>query len=249
MTTAALAPARWEPPSAVRARGTLAVIAGAGEGVRVYERFGRRLAVDGYTVGVFETSDAAGAAAWLAEAETAPRVLVGADAGAAAALALAVAAADAAAATDATVDGVVVAGLASPGTPAAPADQRTACPVHLGVLAESDAAATRAVDPSAAADLPGPDALAGLAVPVLAIHGAADAVTAPAAARRTLSPIPTLELVETVDGLHDALNDVSHRSVAATIVLWLERLRGAGVQHPIVRPASPAQTLQEGATR
>jgi hypothetical protein len=79
-------------------------------------------------------------------------------------------------------------------------------------------------------------------VPVLAIHGGADAIAPFARAREVLASVPEIELVETVDGLHDALNDQSHRSVAARIVLWLERLRGAGVRHPLVRDVAPEET-------
>lgn len=222
----AAAPALWTPPAAVRVRGALAVVAGAGESVRVYERFGRRLAADGYVVAVFEAPAAAEASAWLAAQEHAPRVLVGSDRGAAVVLALA--------AAGAPVHGVIVAGVpvGSGDDALAGAAQRTACPVHLGVLGEATA---QAVAAAPAIDVPDAAALGRVGIPVLAIHGGADAIAPLAAARDALAGLPELELVETVDGLHDALNDVSHRSVAATIVLWLERLRGAGVQNPIVR--------------
>jgi len=226
MTDTLAAPALHEPPAAVRVRGVLALVAGGGESARVYERFGRRIAADGYVVGVFETADAEAAAAWLAAREDAPRVLAGSDRGAAAVLALA--------AAGAAVEGVVVAGLPAGGADDADADaaERTACPVHLGVLAEP---AARAAAPAIEVAVPDASALASVAVPVLAIHGGADTLAPLAAARDALAAIPSLELVETVGGLHDALNDQSHRSVAATIVLWLERLRGAGIDAPIVR--------------
>jgi alpha-beta hydrolase superfamily lysophospholipase len=67
-------------------------------------------------------------------------------------------------------------------------------------------------------------------VPTLVVHGAGDPVTPVATVREVF---PEAELVTVVGGRHDILNDVSHRSVAATIVLFLERLRlGA----PIVEP-------------
>jgi alpha-beta hydrolase superfamily lysophospholipase len=78
--------------------------------------------------------------------------------------------------------------------------------------------------------------LAAIAVPVLAFHGSADTVSPISEAGALLSAVPDIELIETVDGLHDALNDQSHRSVAASIVLWLERLRNGDVHTPIVRP-------------
>lgn len=224
-STALVTPALWAPPEGVRVRGALALVAGAGETPRVYERFGRRIAADGYVVGVFETGDGGAATAWLTQQEDAPRVLVGSDAGAASVLALA--------ASGAQIDGVVVAGLPVAGISddtAAP-EARTACPVHLGVLADT-ATASSDVAP---VEIPDAAALGSIAVPVLAIHGGADAIAPFARAREVLASVPELELVETVDGLHDALNDQTHRSVAARIVLWLERLRGAGVRHPIVR--------------
>ena len=235
MTSTALdAPALWAPPPSVRTRGTLALVAGAGESARVYERFGRRLSVDGYLVGVFEAAAADHAAAWLGLQDVSPRVLVGSDAGAAAALRLAVAHA-------APADGVILAGLPA-GDPRQDviAEARTSCPVHLGVLASDDAAALTVELPL---DIEIPDAatLRALAVPVLAIHGGADAIAPFAEARDVLAALPELELVETVGGLHDALNDQSHRSVAATIVLWLERLRGSAVGSSVVRTVSRSQ--------
>lgn len=223
-STSLVAPALWSAPPPVRVRGTLAVVGGIGETPRVYERFGRRLAADGYVVGVFDPDAATDAAAWLAAQPVGPRVLVGSDSGAAAVLAL----------TEG-VDGVIVAGLPVTGAAGGSAEERTACPLHLGVLSEATVAATGHVE------IPDAATLAALAVPLLAIHGGADPVAPFAQASAVLEVIPELELVETVDGLHDALNDQTHRSVAARIVLWLERLRGAGVRHPLVRDARPQE--------
>lgn len=221
-----VAPAVWAPPAAVRIRGTLALLAGAGEDAEVYRRFGARIAADGYVVGVFAADETADATAWLGAQGDAPRVLVGSDRGAAAVL-------TALAAGLEGIDGAIVAGTPAAGADDSAADDaaRTACPVHLGVLG-----ATRAETPVAAPiALPSAAALAGIRTPVLAIHGGADTIAPLDAARAALRGLPALEFVETVGGLHDALNDQSHRSVAATIVLWLERLRGAGVDQPIVR--------------
>lgn len=220
MTTTS-SPALWAPPA--RVRGTLAVVAGRGERAGVYERFGRRLSSDGYTVAVFD-EDAEAASAWLSEATDTPRVLVGSDAGAAAVLRLA--------AEGATVDAVVVAGTLVDAELALPsAAERTACPLHLGVLTTE--ASTDGV--AAAEPLPAPADLAAIEVPVLAVHGGADTVSPLAEVVDALRAVPDLEIVETVDGLHDALNDQSHRSVAASLVQWLERLRGGDVHAPIVR--------------
>jgi len=220
-------PALWEPAAGVRVRGTLAVVGGRDESARVYERLGRRIAADGYVVGVFETAQARQAQEWLAGQDAAPRVLVGSDAGAAAVLT--------ALAERAPVDGAIVAGTpVGAGGTAPDARVRTACPVHLGVLGE---ASSHAEHGAAEASLPDGGFLRGIRVPVLAVHGGDDAVAPFAATADYLGALPGLELVETVGGLHDALNDQSHRSVAARVVLWLERLRAGDVSAPIVRDA------------
>jgi pimeloyl-ACP methyl ester carboxylesterase len=218
--------ALWEPAPGVRVRGTLAVIGGRDEAARVYERFGRRIATDGYVVGVFETAEQQDAREWLWAQDVAPRVLVGSDAGAAAVL-TALAERD-------QVDGAIVAGtpVGSDDTAAPDAAARSACPVHLGVLGD---ASSHAVHDAAQASLPDAGFLEGVTVPVLAVHGGADTIAPFDAATGYLATLPALEVVETVDGLHDALNDHSHRSVAAHVVLWLERLRAGDVSTPIVR--------------
>ncbi|OLT18177.1 hypothetical protein BJF78_12065 [Pseudonocardia sp. CNS-139] len=107
-------------------------------------------------------------------------------------------------------------------------EARTACPTHQalldtderlrrGALAEQVPAAWhRRADP------------ARIGVPVLGLHGAADTVTPLDAARGWYARVPDAELVSIAGGRHDALNDQTHRTAAATVVLFLERLR-AGV--------------------
>ncbi|HCS62346.1 MAG TPA: lysophospholipase, partial [Microbacterium sp.] len=123
MTSTSSPAALWP---AARVRGTLAVVTGRGERAPVYERFAQRISADGYTVAIFE-ADADAAAAWIATAD-APRVLVGSDTGAASVLRLL--------SQGEEVDAAIIAG-----TPVdvegstQPADaERTACPLHLGVL-------------------------------------------------------------------------------------------------------------------
>jgi alpha-beta hydrolase superfamily lysophospholipase len=215
-------------PSA-RVRGTLALIAGRDETAAIYRRFGSRISADGYTVGVFEGPDAAAAVAWLGDQPDSPRVLVGSDTGASAVL-TALAQGDIA-------DAAIVAGVVVD-VERTPTDaERTACPVHLGVLAEQHAATAPVLDDDLAARLPESADLAAISVPVLAVQGGSDPVSPIAQALAVLSSIPDVEVIETVDGLHDALNDQTHRSVAASIVLWLERLRTGDVHAPIVRSA------------
>lgn len=212
------------------------MIAGRDETAAVYRRFGLRLSADGYAVGVFEGADATAAASWLGDQPDAPRVLVGSDTGASAVL-TALAQGDVA-------DAAIVAGIVVDVEHTPTDAERTACPVHLGVLAEQHAASTQDAPvpepvegPESAVGLPDPADLAAISVPVLAVHGGADPVSPFAQAQAALAAIPDLEVVETVDGLHDALNDQTHRSVAASIVLWLERLRAGDVHAPIVRHA------------
>ncbi|GAB3600582.1 alpha/beta hydrolase [Microbacterium tumbae] len=227
MTTSAEPRAIWTP--AARVRGTLAVVTGRGELAPVYERFGRRLSADGYTVAVFEDG-ADAAASWLVGAEDAPRVLVGSDSGAAGVLRVL--------AQGAAVDAAIVAGVPVDGSAGQPADaQRTACPLHLGVLGRAEAR----TDAIVAEELPSAEWLAAISVPVFAVHGGADEVSPFDRAADALSAIGGLELLETVDGLHDALNDQQHRSVAASLVQWLERLRTGEVHAPIVRTARRAE--------
>jgi alpha-beta hydrolase superfamily lysophospholipase len=70
--------------------------------------------------------------------------------------------------------------------------------------------------------------LAAVRVPVLALHGAADPVSPLDAARTEYAAAPAAELVSLTGGRHDALNDISHRTSAATVLLFLERLRAGG---------------------
>lgn len=214
---------------AARPRGVVAVVTGRGELAPVYQRFGQRLSADGYTVAVFE-ADADAAASWIADsgieiAADAPRVLAGSDTGAASVLRVL--------SQGARADAAILAGTPVDTTAPQPGDaERTACPLHLGVLGSKDARTTDIV----AHSIPEAADLAAISVPVLAFHGADDAVSPIDEAAVLLGAVPDLELIETVDGLHDAFNDQSHRSVAATIVLWLERLRAGDVHEPVVRP-------------
>jgi len=99
-------------------------------------------------------------------------------------------------------------------------EARSACPTHRGVLGNGG------VTPGALFSSPIPTELIGDSgfrtdLPTLGLHGDADPVS-PLAAARAGYPAT---LVAIAGGRHDVLNDVTHRSVAATIVLFLERLR------------------------
>jgi alpha-beta hydrolase superfamily lysophospholipase len=222
-----LACAEWNEPDGVTPRGTVIVVPGRGEQAGLYERFGRRLGSDRYRVRAVADPvtdpDAVRAqvAGYLAEpGRPSPVVLAGSDTGALFAAWLA---------ASEPVDALILAG--APVAPGAAAgsfddelDARTTCPVHRGKLASA------ALRPGALYE-PVPDgwaqraALSALTVPVLALHGQDDPVSPLGAARAWYAGAPGAELVSIARGRHDILNDQMHRSVAASAVLFLERLR------------------------
>ncbi|WP_377320131.1 alpha/beta hydrolase [Pimelobacter simplex] len=218
----------WDEPAGGTPRGTLVVLPGRGETPVSYERFGRRLSGDAWRVRLvpvdLDDLDATREhveKALADEALPAPKVLVGTDTGATLAALLA---------PTLAVDGVVLAGLALPRAGGAPTwetweeevEARTACPVHRRVIAEDEGFARGALDqplPWRSVRLVAPGK------PVLVLHGTADTVTPVGAALTAYDALPdaVVRLVE--GGRHDVLNDASHRSVAATTVLFLESLR------------------------
>lgn len=217
--------AAWDEPVGGTPRGTLIVLPGRGETAASYERFGKRLAADAYKVRLVAVSlddldDAVDTVGKLLADESlpSPKVLVGSDSGATLAATLA---------DEVPVDAVVLAGIALPDSAGVGSWEdevaaRTACPVHTRVIGEDAGFQRGALNeplPWASLELAPPDK------PLLVLHGADDPVTAASAA---LAPFRTagsarLRLVQ--GGRHDVLNDASHRSVAATLVLFLESLR------------------------
>ncbi|MGW6268867.1 alpha/beta hydrolase [Streptomyces sp. NPDC055060] len=239
----------WQPPTGIAPRGTLIVLPGRGEHGLIYERFGRRLAVDGYVVHALDTTadDTAEAVlqAALAAVEpeaTTPVVLVGSDTGALQALHVAATGDPRLAAA-----GVVLTGTAAPTPPAPPSspdwetelDARTACPTHRQKLTDDEHVARGKLF------APVPQQLlldARPDLPALILHGAADPLTPLEQARALAGRLPQATLGVLHEGLHDVLNDASHRTTAAHLVLWLERLRTGADLRPILTldPARPA---------
>ncbi|MDF3149015.1 MULTISPECIES: lysophospholipase [unclassified Streptomyces] len=215
----------WDEPEGLAARGTLIVLAGRGEHGAVYERFGRRLAFDAYRVRALgdPTTDPSvleQAAKLLAdESLPGPKVLVGSDTGARYAAHLA-------AEQEAGVDALILAGLPTArwaaGSWEAEVEARTACPTHQGRLTGDAGFRRGALDENP--DLP-ELRLDRVRVPVLALHGKDDTVSPVERALDAYAGHAGVRTVTFDGGRHDVLNDALHRTVAATVVLFLERLR------------------------
>ncbi|MFG2460000.1 alpha/beta hydrolase [Streptomyces sp. NPDC048523] len=215
-------PSSWDEPEGLAARGTLIVLAGRGEHGGVYERFGRRLAFDAYRVRALGDASADPsvldeAAKLLAdESLPGPKVLVGSDTGALYAGRLAAERAG-------DVDALILAGLPtspwSGGSWEVEAEARTACPTHQGRLTNDPDFRRGAL--ASVPELPAPR-LDRVTVPVLALHGEDDVVSP---LDQALSVYGDARTVVFHGGRHDVLNDALHRTAAATVVLFLERLR------------------------
>jgi pimeloyl-ACP methyl ester carboxylesterase len=229
----------WNEPDGLMPRGTVIVIPGRGETSAVYERFGRRLAADAYRVraaadpAVDAELARAQISAFLADSSLpAPRVLAGSDTGALFAIMMA------RSVSGAAVDALVLAGL--PAAPqAAPAgsweeelDARTSCPAHRARLT-SPALRRGALYEAVPADWPERAGLGGLQMPILGLHGGDDLISPLGQVRDRYAAAPRAELVSITAGRHDVLNDQTHRTVAATVVLFLERIRQDAGARPI----------------
>ncbi len=235
--------ASWTEPEGLNPRGTIVVVPGRGERPDLYERFGRQLSGDAYRVyaAANPVEDAALAEKQVRNLLDGPKpvVLAGSDTGALFAIGLV------ASGRLPEADALVLAGLptvtARPGPDAAAEttagggqtadsgweaelEARTACPTHRGRLAGPVLRRGALYEPVPDGWLDLAD-LKAFAVPVLGIHGAADSISPLAAAREKYADAPHAELVSIADGRHDAFNDITHRTAAATIVLFLERLR------------------------
>jgi alpha-beta hydrolase superfamily lysophospholipase len=220
----------YDEPVGIGPRGTVIVAAGRGETAAAYQRFGRRIAADGYRVRVLPdvAADPAGSLAKVEkllvdDGSPTPRVVVGSDTGALFALALARRRASG-------LDAIVLAGLPGPGSAdvlqwADELEARSACPTYRGYLAAG------AVTPGVLSSAAIPIELTGdtgiVTIPTLALHGDADSLS-PLGSAAYPGPVTVI-----TGGRHDILNDLSHRTVAATVILFLERLR-LGADLPVI---------------
>ena len=237
----------FDEPAGLAARGTVVVLPGRGERSGLYERFGRRLAADAWRVRIVgdATDDldqvvrrtrAVVTAPW----RVAPMVLVGSDTGALLALRLA-------ARREVAVDGLVLAGLPDPDHTVTASEReepelRASCPTHQSLLRNAEpelftpGTLTAARIPDVLRELVDPESVT---LPVLGLHGDNDQISPLAQACAGYRKLPAAQLVTVLDGRHDVLNAAHHRSVASTVVLWLERLR-LGDELPVVVRAEPS---------
>jgi pimeloyl-ACP methyl ester carboxylesterase len=219
----------WDEPAGLAPRGTLIVLAGRGEQPDVYQRFGTRLAAEAYRVRAlpdvgtdFETVTTA--VKEIFDEAVRPAVLVGSDTGALLALWLQ-------ATGTVQADALVLAGLPVPGRDAPRGwenelAQRTSCPTHQAWLSDPSRLTRGALtDARIPAELREID-LAAVTVPVLGLHGGADVISPLGAVRSRYAQLPDARLISIEGGQHDALNDATHRTAAARVVLFLEELRG-----------------------
>jgi len=217
MTTTATAPlTTWTEPEGIAPRGTIVVLVGRGETAAVYGRVGRRLSSDAYRVVVLDGDIEAGLDQVLPDAVR-PVVLLGSDEGALEAVRIAAGGA---------VDAVILAGLpTSDRVTGDDLELRTACPNHRKILGASAVPLADVALPNLSSRLA---ALTRPRLPLMAIHGAADEVSAVTDAVARYQALGASKILVIRGGRHDILSDVTHRSVAASIVLFLEELRDGG---------------------
>lgn len=259
MTTTSTA-IHYDGPTELRTRGRILVVPGRGESQATYVRLATRLAADSYHVRVLappviDPADVDGAVARFAlalaasaaaEAEPGPGpdgghrplVLIGADTGA---LAVAAVMAQTALAGQAPrPDAVVLAGLPGrgrqhTGTWDEELDARTQCSAHRAVLGtdpQAQRGALASVVPDDLADLAFSDRTAARHLVLL---GEADPLADREEVAQYVKALPAGQLAVVAGARHDVLNDLPHRSVAAAIVTFLERLRGSAAFEPVVR--------------
>jgi alpha-beta hydrolase superfamily lysophospholipase len=222
-------------PDPIPAQGTVIVIPGRGEQLEVYRRFGERIAADAFRVHVTAdpTVDGEGVRgeieALVAPDDTPrPVVIAGSDTGALFAVGLV------ASGQFAEVDGLILAGLPQSAEPVGAAgswddelEARTTCPTHRRRISDDIVAPGALYAPIDADLFEGAD-LSAVTVPVLGLHGADDPISPPATVRGRYDDAAQVELVTVAGARHDVLNNRTHRTVAATVILWLERLKVSG---------------------
>ena len=118
---------------------------------------------------------------------------------------------------------------------AAELDARTQCSAHRAVLGndpQTQRGALASVVPGELADLAFSDRSAARHLVLL---GEDDPLADREEVARYVKALPAGQLAVVAGARHDVLNDLPHRSVAAAIVGFLERLRGSAAFEPVVR--------------
>jgi alpha-beta hydrolase superfamily lysophospholipase len=237
------APLTFDGPEGPAPRATVIVVPGRGEQPAVYTRLGTRLAADAYPVHVVAdptvdesvTRDQIDALL-SAPGRPEPAVLVGSDTGALFAAGL-IASGEA---TD--VGALVLAGLPVADAAVTAAgdwedelNARSTCPTHRGRISDGELVRAGALYEPVPAGWSERAVLDRISVPVLGLHGQEDPISPLEEARELYAAAPEAELVSIAGAPHDVLNDKTHRTVAATTVLWLERLREGNALAPLAR--------------
>jgi alpha-beta hydrolase superfamily lysophospholipase len=228
---------RWDEAESFGPRGTVVVLPGRGESADVYRRLGTRLAADAYRTRVvgdatvnLEAVVAQVKSILAAQDNPRPTVLVGSDSGALLALRLL-------AQRAVTVDALILAGLPNTDDVADFAsateeiEARASCPTHRQLLRDETAFHAGTLTEPLPDALREPIDLASVTEPALGLHGANDTISPLPSVLASYRALPELRLLSVADGRHDVLNAINHRSVAASLVLFLERLR-AGAELP-----------------
>lgn len=196
-------------------RGTIIVLGGRGESAELYRTFATQLAAAGFAVTVFGdiTGDLPSARSGIAmilsdNRFTAPKVLVGSDTGALLALRLGIHA-------ELGINGIVIAGAP---VGAGPSSRRLALVGAEPQDGQEVPESLRVVDPQ------------HVQAPVLALHGRDDSVAPMDSALEIYRAIPHSEIVMIDTSRHQILDGVTHRTAAATIVAFLERLESSTLE-------------------
>jgi alpha-beta hydrolase superfamily lysophospholipase len=235
--------ASFDEPAGATPRGTLIVLPGRGETATSYQRFGKRLSFDNYKVRVVavdldDLDDTRESVEKLLADESlpSPKVLIGTDTGATLVSTLVGTPSAAVSAAAAVIAGVALADSRGVDSWEQEIEARSACPLHRTVLDGDDAFGRGGLNeplPAVWDDLD----RAVPAIPTLVLHGAADPVTPLEEAVAPYREGAGVVVRRINGGRHDVLNDIMHRSVAATIVLFLESLRLGSELPPILEPA------------
>lgn len=224
-------------------RGRIVILQGRGDDPTYYKRLGSRISVDGYTAFVpTKTASSTHNAAqiWNDVSEDwddeNPVLAVTVDS-AAGFLTHAIAEN----LLHTVPDGLILTGIALPAANTwQEADElslRSACPAHGAVVeaaVETESLVTSDVEPIKPVLPKLKDEIkARGTVPSVIIHGTDDVIAPIDQVRTLLQNWTSAEFIAIRTGLHDIINDVNHRTVAAEIISFAERLR-QGTNAPLI---------------